>query len=130
MTLSPEQKAFYDTNGYLLIEDAVTADQLAALRAVTQVLTETSRAVTASDDIYDLDTGHSADNPRLTRVRLPHERHPLFWEVLRCSRMTQVLTDLLGPDTNLITSNLITSKLNTKAPEGGREVEWHQDWAF
>ena len=39
--------------------------------------------------------------------------------------MTEAITDLLGPDTVLI-----TSKLNTKAPGGGRAVEWHQDWAF
>ena len=123
--LSDEQRRFYDDNGYLMVEDAVTPDQLAELRRITHDLIDRSRAVAESDDVFDLDAGHSADAPRLTRIKLPHKRHPFFWEVLRGSRMTEVLTDLLGPDTVLQ-----TSKLNTKAPGGGAAVEWHQDWAF
>lgn len=123
--LSQEQKDFYDANGYLLIEDAVTRDQLARLIEITDRLLEASRTVTESNDDYDLDAGHGPDAPRLTRIKVPHKRDPYFWEVLRNSAMTAVLTDLLGPDTNLL-----TSKLNTKAPGGGRAVEWHQDWAF
>ncbi|MDQ2088896.1 phytanoyl-CoA dioxygenase family protein [Marimonas arenosa] len=123
--VTAEQKSFYDENGYLMIEDAVTADQLAGLREITYRLIDASRAVTESDGTYDLDAGHSAEKPRLTRIKLPHRQHPYFWEVLKNSLMTDVLTGLLGPDTNLI-----TSKLNTKAPGGGRAVEWHQDWAF
>lgn len=123
--LSAEQKAFYDENGYLLIRDAVTPAQLSRLRDITYRLIDGSRKVVESDDVYDLDRGHTAETPRLTRVKLPHKRDPYFWELIRNSRMTEVLTDLLGPDTNLL-----TSKLNTKAPGGGRAVEWHQDWAF
>ncbi|MDA7426173.1 phytanoyl-CoA dioxygenase family protein [Thalassococcus lentus] len=123
--LSQDQKQFYDENGYLLVEDAVTADQLNRLRELTYGFIEASRTVTESNEVYDLDAGHSADAPRLTRVKLPHKQHPYFWEVLRNSPMTEVLNDLLGPNTNLL-----TSKLNTKAPGGGRAVEWHQDWAF
>lgn len=123
--LSAEQKAFYDENGYLLIRDAVTPAQLSRLRDITYRLIDGSRKVVESDDVYDIDRGHTAETPRLTRVKLPHKRDPYFWELIRNSRMTEVLTDLLGPDTNLL-----TSKLNTKAPGGGRAVEWHQDWAF
>ena len=123
--LTQEQKDFYDTNGYLLVEDAVTPLQLARLLDITDRLIDASRAVTESSDVYDLDDGHGPAAPRLTRIKIPHQRDPYFWDVLRQSAMTEVLTDLLGPDTNLL-----TSKLNTKAPGGGRAVEWHQDWAF
>lgn len=123
--LSADQKRFYAENGYLLVENAVNSDQLERLREITYRLIDASRAVVDSNEVYDLDAGHSADAPRLTRIKLPHKRDPYFWEIIRNSRMTQVLTDLLGPHTNLL-----TSKLNTKAPGGGRAVEWHQDWAF
>jgi ectoine hydroxylase-related dioxygenase (phytanoyl-CoA dioxygenase family) len=123
--LTQEQKDFYDANGYLLVEDAVTPPQLARLLDITDRLIDASRAVTESSDVYDLDDGHGPAAPRLTRIKIPHQRDPYFWDVLRQSAMTEVLTDLLGPDTNLL-----TSKLNTKAPGGGRAVEWHQDWAF
>lgn len=123
--LSAEQKSFYDDNGYLMVEDAVTPDQLAELRRITYDLIDGSRQVSESDGVYDLDAGHSAETPRLTRIKLPHKQHPFYWDVLRSSPMTEVLNDLLGPDTMLQ-----TSKLNTKAPGGGAAVEWHQDWAF
>jgi len=123
--LSQDQHDFYAKNGYLMIENAVTPEQLDRLRAITAQLIEASRDVHESNDVYDLDSGHSAEAPRLTRIKIPHKRDPYFWEVLRNSVMTQVLNDLLGPDTTLL-----TSKLNTKAPGGGAAVEWHQDWAF
>ncbi len=123
--LSRDQIEFYNENGYLMVEDAVTPEQLDALRAVTYALIDESRTVTESDDRFDLDDGHGPETPRLTRIKLPHKQHPLFWDVLRNSPMTGVLGDLLGPDTLIQ-----TSKLNTKAPGGGQAVEWHQDWAF
>lgn len=123
--LSEAQKAFYAENGYLMVENAVTPDELARLREITHRLIDASRGVRESDAVYDLDRGHGPDSPRLTRIKLPHKRDPYFWEILSNSGVTEVLTDLLGPDTMIL-----TSKLNTKAPGGGAAVEWHQDWAF
>lgn len=123
--LTQEQKDFYATQGYLMVENVVTPEELARLRAITHALLDESRMVSASDDRFDLDAGHGPDSPRLTRIKLPHRQHPFFWDLLRNSGITRVLNDLLGPDTTLL-----TSKLNTKAPGGGRAVEWHQDWAF
>ena len=123
--LSREQTAFYDDNGYLLIEDAVTPAQLDQLRTITNHLVDQSRGLTVSDDRFDLDEGHTAERPRLTRIKLPHKLDPYYWEVLQNSRMTEVLRDLLGDNVMLQ-----TAKLNTKAPGGGQAVEWHQDWAF
>lgn len=123
--LTQDQKDFYAENGYLKVEGAVTGDLLSRLQEVTNRLIEASREVTDSNDVYDLDTGHTAEAPRLTRIKLPHKQDPVFWEALTQSGVTEVLTDLLGPDTYIN-----TSKLNTKAPGGGAAVEWHQDWAF
>jgi ectoine hydroxylase-related dioxygenase (phytanoyl-CoA dioxygenase family) len=123
--LSADQKSFYAEQGYLKVQNVIPADTLAQLQQITRDMIEGSRQVTQSNDVYDLDEGHSSAEPRLTRIKLPHKQHPLFWEVLRASPVTEVLNDLLGPDTIIS-----TSKLNTKAPGGGAAVEWHQDWAF
>lgn len=123
--LSAKQISFYRENGYLLVEDVVTAEQLERMRAIAYEFIEESRAVTESNEMFDLDEGHSAETPRLTRVKLPHKQHPYFDEILKRSGVTEVLRDLLGEN-----ANLITAKLNTKAPGGGAAVEWHQDWAF
>ncbi|MEL6765633.1 MAG: phytanoyl-CoA dioxygenase family protein [Pseudomonadota bacterium] len=125
MPLSPEQKAFYAENGYLMVENAVTPDELSRLQAITAGLIEESRNVTESDERFDLEAGHSAASPRLSRIKLPHKQDPFFWDIIKNSGVTEVLNDLLGPNTTLL-----TAKLNTKAPGGGAAVEWHQDWAF
>jgi ectoine hydroxylase-related dioxygenase (phytanoyl-CoA dioxygenase family) len=123
--LSKEQRAFYDKEGYLLVENVIDTGMLTRLRQVTYDLIEASRAVSCNDAVYDLDEGHSASSPRLTRIKLPHTRHPAFKEAVAGSALTEILKDLLGSDVRLR-----TSKLNTKAPGGGAAVEWHQDWAF
>ena len=123
--LTNEQRASYEKNGLLLVENVLSQSELARIRQITEELTEASRNVSESNDVYELEQGHGPDNPRLTRIKLPHKQHPFFWELLTQSKVTQVLNDLLGPDTTLL-----TSKLNTKAPGGGAAVEWHQDWAF
>ena len=123
--LNDEQVRFYRENGYLMVENAVTPEQLSRMRERTLQLIEGSRTVTESDDLYDLDEGHSAAQPRLTRIKQPHRTDPFFWDVLQNSNITRVINTLLGPDTAV--QNI---KLNTKAPGGGAAVEWHQDWAF
>ncbi|MEM6356495.1 MAG: phytanoyl-CoA dioxygenase family protein [Pseudomonadota bacterium] len=125
MSLSATQKAFYRENGYLMVEDAVTVEELARLREITYGLIEQSRDVTESDERFDLEPGHSREAPRLSRIKLPHKQDPFFWQIIKRSGVTEVLNDLLGPNTTLL-----TAKLNTKAPGGGAAVEWHQDWAF
>ena len=123
--LSKDEIEFYTENGYLMIENAVNEEQLSRLQEITYALIEKSRSVIENNDVFDLDEGHGPDNPRLTRIKLPHKQDPYYWDVLKSSRMTEVLTSLLGANTAIQ-----TSKLNTKAPGGGAAVEWHQDWAF
>ncbi|MGB1034758.1 MAG: phytanoyl-CoA dioxygenase family protein, partial [Primorskyibacter sp.] len=125
MMLTPEQKTFFAEQGYLKVTGAVTPDELSALQQVTRDLIAGAKGITGSNDVYDVDTGHTPEAPCLTRIKLPHKQHPLYDQILKRSGVTQVITDLLGPDTTLL-----TAKLNTKAPDGGAAVEWHQDWAF
>ena len=123
--LTTEQQDFYDQNGYLMVENVITKDQLNKLQTITYEFIEASRNIQENDDVFDLDEGHSAENPRLTRIKLPHKQNKYFDEILKNSGVTEVLRDLLGDN-----ATLLTSKLNTKAPGGGMAVEWHQDWAF
>ncbi|MCB2009423.1 MAG: phytanoyl-CoA dioxygenase family protein [Geminicoccaceae bacterium] len=123
--LSSSDIEFYHENGYILVEDVVDPALLAEMNKVTSEFIEASREITESDDVFDLDEGHSRETPKLTRIKLPTKRHPVFARGLRESRVPEVLRDLLGENVALQ-----TSKLNTKAPGGGAAVEWHQDWAF
>ena len=112
--LTNEQISAYFENGYLLVEDVVTPEQLQRMQDITHEFIDRSRHVTASNDVYDLDQGHNSETPKLTRIKLPHKQHPFFWDVLKNSGITEVLRQLVGPN-----AVLQTSKLNAKAPGGG-----------
>lgn len=124
-TLTHQQKSDYERDGFILIENAVPPDVLSELQSVTLDLIEQSRHVTQNNDVYDLDKGHCKDNPRLNRIKTPHDLHAAYKDYLRSDALLELIQPLLGE--NIRMNN---SKLNAKAAQGGAPVEWHQDWSF
>ena len=88
--LSKEQVKFFNANGYLVVEDAVTPDQLDALRA-RFCWVEESDQMNRGENIngkprFDVEKGHSAATPALRRVNAPHEFQMLIltsWRIAR-----------------------------------------------
>ena len=85
--LSRDDIAFYETHGYLMVEDVISAAMLDEMRRVTYDLIDRSRNVTESDEIYDLDRGHGPETPRLTRIKLPTRVHERSDRVPRSTRV-------------------------------------------
>ena len=54
------------------------------------------RAIKENDNIFDLEEGHTPNNPRLKRVKQPHQHTPFFWDILKESKIENILIDLLG----------------------------------
>jgi len=125
MVLSKDEINFYNDQGYLLVEDVISENQHKEMLALVDGFFEKSKMIRENDNIFDLEDGHSSDNPRLKRIKQPHQHSQFFWEIIKESKIEEILRDLLGDNVSLK-----TSKLNTKAPGGGAAVEWHQDWAF
>jgi ectoine hydroxylase len=123
--LSDAERRHYREHGWVAIAGLVDEAWLRRLRAVTDEFVETSRTLTESNVIFDLDTGHSADEPRLRRLSSPTDLHETYWEFASQSVLADVAVDLLGPDVKFH-----HSKLNFKAARGGEEVKWHQDIQF
>ncbi len=123
--LNAEQERFYHEQGYLLLENVIPAETLAALRDKIDEFLEASRSVDASNEVYDLDTSHSADAPRVRRLKDPHLRDPLFRQVCESNAILDPVAQLLGG-----TVRFDHSKLNFKHPGASAEIHWHQDWAF
>ena len=123
--LSDAQRAKYRSDGWLAVPGFVDASWLARLRAVTDEFVEQSRALNASNVIFDLDAGHSAREPRLRRLSSPTDLHPTYWDFASTAPIVDVVVDLIGEDVKFH-----HSKLNFKAPRGGEEVKWHQDIQF
>lgn len=130
--LSQEQIAFFHANGYLMVEDVVTPDQLAAMRRDFAGWVEESRSQTApygktldGRPRFDLEPGHAADRPGLRRVASPAEISDAFYDVMANSRMVDAVADLIGPNVKLH-----HTKINSKLPGTKTVVEWHQDFPF
>jgi ectoine hydroxylase-related dioxygenase (phytanoyl-CoA dioxygenase family) len=95
------------------------------MRSVIAELVAGSAKTLEHTDVYDLEPGHTAEQPRVRRIKAPQKVHPLFDEIVRSPAVLDILKKLIGPDLRLH-----GSKLNMKSAHYGSPVEWHQDWAF
>ena len=125
MALTKDEVNFYNDQGYLLVEDVISEGQHKEMLTLVEEFFDKAKMVKENDNIFDLEEGHSFHNPRLKRIKQPHQHSQFFWDIIKESKIEDILKDLLGDNVSLK-----TSKLNTKAPGGGAAVEWHQDWAF
>ena len=123
--LTQAQREAYFRNGYLSLERFVDKSWLDRLWAATDAFVEESKGLEKSDDKFDLEPDHSADNPRLRRLTWPASHHETYWEFGNRGPIVDVAEDLLGPDLKFH-----HSKLNFKWSDGGEEVKWHQDFPF
>ena len=123
--ISDQDVARYRRDGYIVVPDVLSADDIADLRRVTDAFVEASRAASSHTDVFDLEPGHSAAQPRLRRIKTPHLHDPVYARMVRHPKIVAVLQKLWGPNVRFD-----ISKLNLKAAGFGSPVEWHQDWAF
>ena len=124
-TLSTEQIAHYGEHGYLVLENRIPPEWLAKIYAEIARFEEEAATMTASNDRLDLEDSHTADDPRLRRIKLPHTISDVMRELMYSDLILAPARDLIGPDLRLH-----TTKLNMKSAGYGAAVEWHQDYAF
>jgi ectoine hydroxylase len=122
LVLDQRAREQYFEDGFLTVPGYVGAAWLGRLRAVVAAKIEESRALTASDDQFDLAPDHSPNKPNIRRLRKAVDRHPEPWTFAQDSSVVDLIADLLGPDLRFH-----SSKLNFKWSAGGDAVRWHQD---
>jgi phytanoyl-CoA hydroxylase len=123
--LTKAQIEEYNEVGAIVVPDVLTAAEVRTLSDVTDGFVERARGLTAHTDVYDLENSHTADSPRVRRIKAAHLRDPAYAALMRHPRIIAVLQDLWGPDIRFD-----TAKLTMKCAGFGAPVEWHQDWAF
>lgn len=123
--LTADQKAFYETEGYLVLENRIPMDVIEGIRAEIARFEDMARGMTASDDKLDLEDSHKPDDPRIRRVKRPDTQSEAFRDLMYSDHILAPVRDLIGPNLRLK-----TSKLNMKSAGYGAAIEWHQDWAF
>ncbi len=106
--LSPEQQLFFQTHGYLVVEDMLTGDRLAAIQAEARELATTE--------------------PQTVTTRVWHERalfrRPAFRDLLNVEPLLDTAEGLLGPDVQLLALDLLMTR------PGCGQTGWHRDVAF
>jgi len=120
--LSEAQRRAYFETGFLAAPGLIPSDWLDRLIELSDEFIERSRAVSASDEAFDLGPEHSPARPHVRRLRALVDRHPDFWRFASDSVLADIAADLVGPDVKFH-----SSKLNYKSPGTGEIVKWHQD---
>ena len=130
--LAESQVSEFAETGCLTVTDAVGKDRIGAMNEDLHRWVEESRNHTGpygktvdGRPRFDVQPGHSADKPALRRIQSPTDIAPAFLDVLKESRMIDVVADLIGPDLRLH-----HSKVNCKLPGSETVVGWHQDFTF
>jgi ectoine hydroxylase len=123
--LDQDQRELYFDQGYLVLPALFDDSDLEPLRTAISKVLDLSRSVTASNHQFDLEQGHSADNPRLRRVAYLDDLDETCWGLCADSMITDIAVDILGP--NIRFRDLF---INFKWADGGAGVKWHQDIAF
>ena len=124
-SISQDQINFYNEKGYLIVEDVLSQDEIKELGSITDNFVEKSKNITKHNEDFDLEPGHSKENPKLRRIKKPEKQHSIYKKTLMHPKILDVVEDLIGPNIRTL-----GGKLNMKAPGGGAQVEWHTDWAF
>jgi len=130
--LTQAQKDSFWHDGVLVVDNAVSTSQLAALRAEFQNWVDESRnhSCDYGETLdgrarFDLQPGHSATTPALRRVQSPEEVSPIYEDVMRNARTVDYCVELLGPNIRFH-----HGKVNSKLPGSATAVKWHQDFPF
>jgi len=123
--VTTEQIEFYNENGYILFEKLLDDEMLARLQEETDRIVSEAAGLSEHNNQYDLEDSHTPENPRVRRLKAPHQHWPFFWELAQHQPILDVVEALIGPNIRLQ-----GDKLNMKSAEFGAAVEWHQDWPF
>ncbi|MEO0822365.1 MAG: phytanoyl-CoA dioxygenase family protein, partial [Pseudomonadota bacterium] len=130
--LTDAERAQFWRDGFITVENAVSPELLARLRADMDAWIEESRShdgpfgeMIDGRARYDVQPGHSAAAPALRRVSAPTEISEAYYEAMSNSAMTDMVAELIGPSVKLH-----HTKINAKQPGSATEVKWHQDFPF
>jgi ectoine hydroxylase-related dioxygenase (phytanoyl-CoA dioxygenase family) len=117
--LTPQQCAFYEENGYILLQSFLGPTEAAALRAEVHAIAARQGPTNA--------TWASVANQG-TALEHSHDiqfRSAAFTRLLVDDRLTGVFTSLIGPNVQLH-----HNKMFIKPPEKGAPFPMHQDWGY
>jgi ectoine hydroxylase-related dioxygenase (phytanoyl-CoA dioxygenase family) len=111
--MTDAQRLFFETNGYLVLPDALSPDELAALRA----------AADRAEAIWRADLSRPGiRNPNLLQVQSPIEYDDLFLNLMVHPRLFPIVWEILGDTVQMIDNDYFISPPHTQS-----HALWHHD---
>jgi ectoine hydroxylase-related dioxygenase (phytanoyl-CoA dioxygenase family) len=130
--LDATQIARFRSEGYLVVEGAVTPPALSVLQRQLSEWVEESRAHTGNygetldrRNRFDLEAGHTAEAPRMRRVNNPAEISAGYRDIAWNGAIADCVAALIGPDVKFH-----HCKINLKLPGTETRVGYHQDFSY
>ena len=123
--LSSAQKAFYKQNGYLVVENIISADELQAYRKIYDKFLDGT--IDSGKNRTDLGVGLGSNKTveNITQIMWPSDFVPSLLEMTYHKRTLAIAQELEGEDMAMDFDMLIN-----KAPNTGTVTPWHQDAAY
>ena len=123
----------FNRNGFVMVPDALTANQLEAMRDQLDRWIDESRqhkvnfgSTMDGRPRFDLEPkSHSSTNPALRRISSPIEISNEYLEITRDNKALDLVAHIFGPNIKLV-----NTKVNLKLPGSGTMVKYHQDFPF
>ncbi len=130
--LTTQQTSDFHNNGYLMLDNALSAGQLSALKATFDTWVEESRQQSAPYGAtfdgrprFDIESGHNAKSPALRRVASPIDLSEDYLDAMRNNQAIVALSELYSPNLKFH-----HCKINSKLPDAKTTVKYHQDFMF
>ena len=81
--ISDKDVETYRRDGVIVVPEVLDSRTLGSVREVIADLVAGAAEVTEHTDVYDLEPGHTRENPRVRRIKAPQKVHPIFDEIVR-----------------------------------------------
>src|SRR6185295_5592268 len=96
----------YREEGCIVVEGVLDEVTRRRMKQVVAELVERSRNVTDHDNVYDLEPGHTREEPRVRRIKKPHLVDRVFYDFMYNAKLLAIQRDLMGPAVRLHGSKL------------------------
>lgn len=121
-------KQFYADNGYCIVRDGFTADEIDALRAETVAICRGERGEVRGAEVVDPAAATKMSDDELIAhflcIHFPHKGSELMHKALAHPAIVDTLTEVIGPDVKAMQSMLFVKSA------GKPGQAWHQDEDF
>jgi phytanoyl-CoA hydroxylase len=124
-SLTPEQIEFFATNGYLVVENLISSEEVALYKTLYDDFLFGKMDLGTNRSDLGADLGNSEKVENITQIMWPSDFKPELLAMSYHQRALEVSRQLMGEDLEMDFDMLIN-----KAPHTNTITPWHQDEAY